>query len=67
MLPCFRHAGIKGPGRLTSPDQLPEVLPMAACGERFPIPADDPRAALAADVGAMLVLSRPAALNLHFL
>ena len=55
MLPCCRHAGIKGPGRLTSPDQLPEVLPMAACGERFPIPADDPRVALAADAGVQLV------------
>lgn len=55
-LPCCRHAGIKGNGgRLTSPDQLPEVLPMAACGERFPIPPDDPRSALAADVGAQWV------------
>lgn len=49
-----RHAGLKAYAKLSSPDQLPEVLPMATCGQRFKIPPDDPRAALAADPGELV-------------
>ena len=47
-----RHAGIKGRGAtLHSPDQLPEMLPVATCGERFEIGPRDVRQGLAADAG----------------
>ncbi|EFN52063.1 expressed protein [Chlorella variabilis] len=46
-----KNMGTKG--ALRSPDQLPQMLPVANCGERFAIPADDLRCALAADPGAL--------------